>query len=85
MNATGMSPEAIDRLNNLAKHWNPRIEAAKTDADLAKTMFDRAKAAAKRAQKSGDHTAMHELAQSLAAWSAEMEKRDALRETRNAA
>ncbi|MFG3223071.1 hypothetical protein [Streptomyces sp. NPDC048185] len=85
MSATGMTPEAARRLQNLKAFWDPKMQAATSDAELVKVVFDRAKAAAKRAQRNGNPAAMHELAQSLAAWCAEMEKRDALRQGRNAA
>ncbi|MFD4050164.1 hypothetical protein ACFWSF_32220 [Streptomyces sp. NPDC058611] len=81
----GMTPEAIRRLQNLAAFWNPKIHAATSDADLVKVMFDRAKAAAKRAQRGGDPAAMHKLAQELAEWAAGMERADATRQGRNAA
>jgi hypothetical protein len=80
-----MSPEALKRLRNLANFWNPRMEAATDDAELVKVVFDRAKAAAKRAQKNGDPQAMHKLAQELANWSAAMERADATRQGRHAA
>ncbi|NUK94013.1 hypothetical protein HRW16_19680 [Streptomyces lunaelactis] len=85
MSGNGMSPEALKRLRNLANFWNPRMEAATSDADLVKVVFDRAKAAAKRAQKNGDPQAMHKLAQELANWAASMERADATRQDRNAA
>ncbi|MFH8582539.1 hypothetical protein [Streptomyces zaomyceticus] len=85
MSGNGMGPEALKRLRNLAEFWNPRMKAATDDADLARICFDRAKAAAKRAQKNGQPNAMHELAGQLASWAAEMERRDATRQDRNAA
>lgn len=80
-----MSPEALKRLRNLAAFWNPRMQAAGDDAELARVCFDRAKAAAKRAQKNGDSQAMHKLAQELARWAADLERADATRQARNAA
>ncbi|MFH9426410.1 hypothetical protein [Streptomyces sp. NPDC017529] len=85
MSANGMSPEALKRLRNLGAFWNPRMQAATDDADLARICFDRAKAAAKRAQKNGDAAAMHKLAQELAQWAADMERADAVRQGRHAA
>ncbi len=82
---SGISPEAARRLHNLAEFWRPKMAAATTDADLVKVVFDRAKAAAKRAQRNGDATAMHELAKALDAWAAAMEEREARRQSRNAA
>lgn len=80
-----MSPEVLRRLRNLAEFWNPRMQAAKDDADLARICFDRAKAAAKRAQKGGQPDAMHKLAEELARWAADMERADATRQSRRAA
>ncbi|WP_229891834.1 hypothetical protein [Streptomyces lavendofoliae] len=85
MSGNGMSPEVLRRLRNLAEFWNPRMQAAKDDADLARICFERAKAAAKRAQRNGQPGAMHELAKQLAQWAAEMERQDANRQRRNAA
>jgi hypothetical protein len=85
MSGTGMSPEALKRLRNLANFWNPRMQAATDDADLARICFERAKAAAKRAQKNGDAAAMHELAKELAEWAARKERADATKQSRNAA
>lgn len=82
---SGMSPDALKRLRNLANFWNPRMEGATSDAELVKVVFDRAKAAAKRAQKNGQPDAMHKLAQELAQWAADMERVDATRQARDAA
>ncbi|MET8686318.1 hypothetical protein ABZV77_19090 [Streptomyces sp. NPDC004732] len=80
MSGNGMTPEGLKRLKNLATFWNPRLEAATNDAELAKVCFDRAKAAARRAQKSGDIKAMHELAQEIANWAAGKERAEAQRD-----
>lgn len=85
MSGNGMSPEALRRLRNLAEFWNPRMQAATDDAELARICFDRAKAAAKRAQKCGDPAAMHELAQELAQWAAGKERANAIRQGRHSA
>jgi hypothetical protein len=77
--ATGMPPEAMRRLENLARFWNERVQAVSTDADLARVCFDRARAAARRAQRGGDARAMHELAELLAAWAAQREHSEAVR------
>lgn len=84
MSTTGITPEAARRLQNLRAFWDPKMQAAADDAELVKVLFDRAKAAAKRAQRNGNPAAMHELAQELANWCAAMETRDATRQTRNA-
>lgn len=76
---TKMTPEALRRLQNLASLWNPRMQAARNDAELAKVCFDRAKAAARRAQRSGNKRAMHELADLLATWAAHQEDAEARR------
>ncbi|GAA3172285.1 hypothetical protein [Nonomuraea roseoviolacea] len=76
-----LTPEARRRLQNLAKTWDERARAAATDAELAKVCFDRAKAAARWAQRTGDMRAMHELAELLATWSAQTEYTAATRHT----
>ncbi|MFZ3475485.1 hypothetical protein ACODT4_41435 [Streptomyces sp. 2.9] len=82
---TGISAEAAERLKNIAKHWDPRMAEAKTDADLAKVLFDRCKAAAKRAQRNGEPGAMHELATALAEWAGATELREARKQSRHSA
>lgn len=79
MSGNGIGPAGLKRLKNLAEFWNPRMESASGDAELAKVCFDRAKAAARRAQKAGDTAAMHELAQELANWAAGKERAEARR------
>lgn len=75
---TQMSPEVVRRLQNLARFWNERAGAVTTDADLAKVCFDRAKAAARRAQRSKRNPrAMHELAELLATWAEQQEHAEA--------
>ena len=68
-----LSPEALKRLKNQAAFWNERMKDIENDADLAKVCFDRAKAAARRAQRAGNARAMHELAEFLAHWAADQE------------
>jgi hypothetical protein len=68
-----LSPEAVKRLKNQAAFWTARMQEIDNDADLAKVCFDRAKAAARRAQRAGNTRAMHELAELLAHWSADQE------------
>ncbi|MFF3443672.1 hypothetical protein [Streptosporangium sp. NPDC002721] len=82
---TGMPAEVRRRLKNLATFWNARAQAVTTDAELAKVCFDRAKAAARAAQRAGNPRAMHELAELLAAWSAQQEQDEAMRRSRDAA
>ncbi|WP_433250434.1 hypothetical protein ACQPYK_04150 [Streptosporangium sp. CA-135522] len=77
---TGMPPEVMRRLQNLTRFWNERVQAVSTDADLARVCFDRAKAAARRAQRTGNNPrAMHELAELLASWAAQQERAEAMR------
>lgn len=76
---SGVSPAGLKRLQNLAAFWTPRMQAVDNDADLAKVCFDRAKAAARRMQKAGQPTAMHELADLLAQWAAQQEHAEARR------
>lgn len=81
-----LPPEARRRLQNLAKFWNERVRAHKDDAVMAKVCFDRAKAAARRAQRSGRNpAAMHELAEALATWSAQQEEAEVWHQVRNPA
>ncbi|MFK0113966.1 hypothetical protein [Streptomyces sp. NPDC091217] len=79
MIGTGIGPEGLKRLKNLKAFWGPRMEAVDNDADLAKVCFDRAKSAAKRAQRSGNPRAMHELAELLATWAHDQEVAEAKR------
>ncbi|MEV0826383.1 hypothetical protein [Nonomuraea rubra] len=80
--AAKMSPEARRRLENLAKFWNDRIKAVRSDAALAQVCFDRARAAARQAQRDGNARAMHELAEMLATWASRQEDAHARRHTR---
>ncbi|GAA3551007.1 hypothetical protein GCM10022419_034130 [Nonomuraea rosea] len=75
MNRTGaLTPEGKRRLENLAKFWNDRVQKVTSDAALAQVCFDRARAAARQAQRSGRNPrAMHELAELLATWAQRQE------------
>lgn len=69
-----LTPEGKRRLQNLARFWSDRINAVTTDAALAQVCFDRARAAARQAQRSGRKPqAMHELAELLATWAQQQE------------
>lgn len=81
--ATGMTPEAMRRLQNLARFWNERLRSVSTDAELAQVCFERAKAAARRAQRGGDTRAMHELAELLSTWAAQREQAEAVHQGRH--
>ncbi|NAS27468.1 hypothetical protein GT755_38105 [Herbidospora sp. NEAU-GS84] len=84
--STGTMPAPVRRrLENLARFWQARVAAVTNDAALAAVCFDRAKAAARRAQRGGNARAMHELAELLATWAAQQEHAEALRESRQAA
>jgi hypothetical protein len=72
-----MTPEAKRRLQNVARFWNERIQAVTTDAALAQVCFDRARAAARRAQRGGNAQAMHDLAVLLATWAEQHERHTA--------
>ncbi|GAA4600367.1 hypothetical protein GCM10023194_81480 [Planotetraspora phitsanulokensis] len=76
---SGLTRLGRRRLENLANTWNPRMEAATDDASLAKVCFDRAKAAARSAQRGGNPRAMHELAVLLATWAEGHETAEARR------
>jgi hypothetical protein len=78
---TTMTPDARKRLANLAKFWNDRINAVRSDAALAQVCFDRARAAARQAQRDGNQRAMHELGELLATWAQRQEDAHARRRT----
>ncbi|MBG0819089.1 hypothetical protein [Planomonospora sp. ID82291] len=80
-----MTPEDRRRLHNVAKFWNERLAGAESDADLVRICFDRAKAAARRAQRSGNARAMHELAELLATWAEQQERAEVNRRARHSA
>ncbi|MFI7468667.1 hypothetical protein [Nonomuraea sp. NPDC049646] len=81
---SALTAEGRRRLQNIAATWNPRMQAAKTDAEMAKVCFDRAKAAAAQAKRSGSPRAMLELAELLATWAAQQEEAEARRRGRHA-
>ncbi|MGV9535040.1 hypothetical protein ACWEU6_21975 [Streptosporangium sandarakinum] len=68
-----MTPEERRRLENKARFWNDRIQSVTSDAALAQVCFDRARAAARLAQRGGDARAMHDLAALLATWAEQRE------------
>lgn len=78
---TSMTPAARRRLQNLARFWNNRIQAVRSDAALAQVCFDRARAAARQAQRDGHSQAMHDLAELLATWASRQEDAHARRNT----
>lgn len=83
---TELAPEARKRLNNKRRLWRQRYEEAGTDhAALVRVTFDRARAAATSAIRGGNPDAMRELAAWLDEWSNRMERRQAERESRDAA
>ncbi|MGI5493905.1 hypothetical protein [Microtetraspora malaysiensis] len=68
-----LTAEQTRQLQNKAKHWNARIQEVTTDAALALVAFDRARAAARLAQRGGDARAMHDLAMLLMQWAEQQE------------
>ncbi|MGC4959721.1 hypothetical protein ACLQ2P_41545 [Actinomadura citrea] len=76
-----MSPEQR-RLENLKSFWKQRYDACTDDTgqldpgELARVSFDRARAAATRAQRAGlAPKAMYELAEMLHTWAEQVEAR----------
>ncbi|GIH91914.1 hypothetical protein ACFFMN_34095 [Planobispora siamensis] len=76
-----LTPEAKAkrRMQNVAQLWNERTRAVGSDAELARLCWDRARAAARRAQRGGERGAMHELAELLARWAEQKEKAEIAR------
>lgn len=72
-----LTPEGRRRLQNIATFWNERIQKVTSDAALAQACFDRARAAARARQRSGNQRAMHELAELLATWAQRQEDAEA--------
>lgn len=81
-----LTGEALRRLQNQAALWNERAKAVTSDAAYAKLCFDRAKAAARAAQRSNrNQRAMYELGELLALWAAQQEEVEARRRGRDTA
>lgn len=78
---SGMSSEVRRRLENKARFWNERIQGVTSDAALALVCFDRARAAARLAQRGGNARAMHDLAMLLAQWAEQHEAAEIRRHT----
>ncbi|MBX6168510.1 MAG: hypothetical protein IRY84_12845 [Thermobispora bispora] len=85
---TRLSPEELRRMQNKARFWNERIrdieqmpEGEKRDSVLAQACFDRARAAARLAQRGGDGRAMRDLAMLLTTWAEQQEKAHIRRHT----
>lgn len=76
---TKLTPPARRRLDNLARFWNERLKGVTSDAAMAQVCFDRARAAARRAQRGGDPKAMHDLATLLATWAEHHERAELTR------
>lgn len=66
------SPE--ERLRNLKTHYDQRYSRCRTPAEAVRVSFDRAKAAAIRAEAAGDAGAMQDLAVQLAQWAERHER-----------
>lgn len=73
-----MSPETR-RLHNQAAFWQQRYNACGDDySELARVTFDRARAAARRAERAGlAPAALHELANLLHEWAERAERAEA--------
>jgi hypothetical protein len=65
--------DALKRLRNISTFWTDKMAAATSDEDLVRICYDRARAAARRAQKDGDQAAVHNLAEMLAHWAHDRE------------
>ncbi|MEU8347703.1 hypothetical protein AB0C74_38900 [Spirillospora sp. NPDC048832] len=76
----------LRRMRNLQAFWQARYQAVQgDDAELARVTFDRARAAARRVQRSGLRpVAMHELAQLLNEWAERLEAAEAKHDAGNA-
>ncbi|MFI7630299.1 hypothetical protein [Microbispora rosea] len=78
---TRLTPEAQRRMENKARFWNQRMQGVESDAALAQVCFDRARAAARLAERGGDERAMHDLAVLLATWAEQREQAEIRRNT----
>lgn len=65
------------RLENKRRMWTERVEAARNQVEVARICFERARAAARAAERAGRPDAWDELAKTLAEWSATWEKWEA--------
>lgn len=71
--------DALKRLRNISGFWTEKMAAAVSDDDLVRICYDRARAAARRAQKDGDPKAVHNLAETLAHWAHDRERAEIAR------
>ena len=78
---TGKKSDALKRLRNISGFWTDKMAAASSDDDLLRICYDRARAAARRAQKDGDPRAVHNLAETLAHWAHDRERAEITRHT----
>ncbi|CNF62762.1 Uncharacterised protein [Mycobacterium tuberculosis] len=76
----------LRRMRNLQAFWQARYEAVADDhGELARVTFDRARAAARRVERSGLRPlAMHELAQLLNEWAERLEAAETKHDAGNA-
>lgn len=65
---------AMRRLNNQAAMWRARYAGCATYADVVRVAVDRAKAAARSAERAGNGEAMKDLAQLITNWAEAMEQ-----------
>lgn len=76
---TQLAAEARRRLDNQARMWRARYEACKNYTDAVRVAFDRARAAARAAERDGNREAWKDLAQLLTNWAEAMEQAAARR------
>lgn len=73
-----LSPEARRRLDNQARMWRERYAACTTYEQVVRVAYDRARAAARAAERAGNE-AWKDLAQLLTNWAEHMEQGQATR------
>lgn len=76
---TQLAPEAKRRLDNQARMWQARYEACANYAEAVRVAYDRARAAARAAERGGNAEAWEDLTQLLNRWCVHMEKAQAQR------
>jgi hypothetical protein len=76
---TQLAPEARRRLDNQAKLWRDRYAACTTYEQVVRVAYDRARAAARAAERGGNAEATKDLAQLLTNWAEHVEQAQATR------
>jgi N-acetyl-beta-hexosaminidase len=74
-----LSPEAQRRLDNQARLWRERYAACTTYEQVVRVAFDRARAAARAAERGGNAGSWEDLANLLSRWCEHMEQAQAQR------